>query len=114
LKKPTGSIQFLFYKPETEKNRVKPEKKTESNKKPAKPEKTEPKPEKNRVKSKKQTKPNQKKQSQIKKTKSNQFEPVFVLKTEPKPISLNRFWFSFGVIFFKIDLVIFFIKTESN
>jgi hypothetical protein len=27
LKKPTDSIQFPFYKPETEKNRVKPEKK---------------------------------------------------------------------------------------
>jgi hypothetical protein len=71
LKKPTGSIQFPFYKPETEKNRVKPEKKTESNKKPAKPEKTEPKPEKNRVKSKKQTKPEKTEPNQ-----KNQVKPV--------------------------------------
>jgi hypothetical protein len=64
LIKPTGSVRFRFYKPETEK--------TES-----KPEKTEP----------------------------NRFEPVFVQKTEPKPVGLNRFRFfkkknRFGYFFF--------------
>jgi hypothetical protein len=71
LIKPTGSVRFRFYKPETEK--------------------TEPKPEK---------------------TEPNQFEPVFVQKTEPKPVGLNRFRFFFKK---KIGLVTFFlIKTEPN
>jgi hypothetical protein len=71
LIKPTGSVRFRFYKPETEK--------------------TEPKPEK---------------------TEPNQFEPVFVQKTEPKPVGLNRFRFFLKK---KIGLVTFFlIKTEPN
>jgi hypothetical protein len=69
LKKPTGSVRFWFYKPETKKtepNRTKPKlKKTWK--------KTEPKP----------SKP-----SQTEKTEPNRFEPVFVLKnrTEPKSV----------------------------
>jgi len=39
LKKPTGSIQFWFYKPETEKTEPNPEK---NRKKPSQNEKTEP------------------------------------------------------------------------
>jgi hypothetical protein len=71
LIKPTGSVRFRFYKPETEK--------------------TEPKPEK---------------------TEPNQFEPVFVQKTEPNPVGLNRFRFFKKK---KIGLVTFFlIKTEPN
>jgi len=54
LKKPTGSIRFWFYKPETEK--------------------TEP----NRTQTEKK---NRKKLSQTEKTERNRFEPVFVLKT---------------------------------
>ena len=41
-----------------------------------------------------QTKKNQKKiEPNRKKTKPNRFEPVFVLKTKPKPVGLNRFRF---------------------
>jgi hypothetical protein len=39
LKKPTGSIRFWFYKPETEKTEPNPEK---NRKKPSQNEKTEP------------------------------------------------------------------------
>jgi hypothetical protein len=52
-----------------------------------------PKTKKNQAKSKKP--------SQIKKTKSNWFEPVFVLKTKPKPVGLNRFRFGFYLFFLK-------------
>jgi len=64
LKKPTGSVQFRFYKPKTEK--IEPDR-TQSEKNRAKPEK----------------KPSQ--------TEPNWFELIFVLKTELKPVSLNRF-----------------------
>jgi hypothetical protein len=81
LKKPTGSVQFRFYKPETEN--------------------TEPNP--NHKKKPSQT---GKKPSQTRKTEPNRFEPVFVLKnqTEPKLVGLNRFRFflkkiRFGYIF---------------
>ena len=65
LKKSTGSVQFRFYKPETEKTKPNPNKKNRKNR--AKPEKNEPnqknraKPEKNRAKPKKpsQTRKNQ-------------------------------------------------------
>jgi len=73
LKKPAGSVRFLFYKQKTEK--------------------TEPKPKKNLAK----TEPNQKKQSQNRKkpsqnrenraktgkTEPNRFEPIFAQKTKP-------------------------------
>jgi hypothetical protein len=79
LKKPTGSVEFRFYKPETEKtepNRTqtkKTGKKTEPNrKKTSQTKKTEP----NREK----TEPNQKNRVKPEKTKPNRFEPVFVLK----------------------------------
>jgi hypothetical protein len=52
LKKPTGSVQFRFYKPETEKIKPNPNQ-----------EKTRAKPGKNRVKTKK-TEPKPKKSSQ--------------------------------------------------
>jgi hypothetical protein len=68
LKKLTGSVQFWFYKPETEK--------TESNRTQTEPNR------KNQVKS-----------SQTEKTKLSQFEPVFVTKS--KPVGLNRFRFFF-------------------
>jgi hypothetical protein len=59
LKKPTGSVQFWFYKPETEKTEMN---RTQTKKKPSQTEKTEPN-RKNRAK-----------------TEPNWFEPVFVLK----------------------------------
>ena len=31
------------------------------------------------------------------KTKPNWFEPVFIQKTKPKPVGLNRFWFFFYI-----------------
>jgi hypothetical protein len=69
LKKPTGSVRFRFYKPETEKiesNRIKPKQKKA-----------------------------RKKLSQTGKTEPNRFELVFVLKNqiEPNPVGLNRFRF---------------------
>jgi hypothetical protein len=41
-----------------------------------------------------------KKPSQIEKTESNRFEPVFILKTKPKPVGLNWFRFGFYLFFF--------------
>jgi hypothetical protein len=86
LKKPAGSVQFLFYKQKTKKtepnrNRQKTGKKTEPNRKnraktesnrknQAKPEKTEPKPEKT---------------EKTGKTEPNRFEPVFALKNRTEP-----------------------------
>jgi hypothetical protein len=66
LKKPTGSIPFRFYKPETEKTEPNPNRK--------KPGKNRVKPEKNQAKS----------------------VFVLKNRTEPKPVGLNRFWFGFG------------------
>jgi hypothetical protein len=40
-----------------------------------------------------QTGKNLKKAEPNRKTKQNRFEPVFVQKTEPKPVGWNRFWF---------------------
>jgi hypothetical protein len=64
---------------------------------------------KNRLKfGKNRTEPKPKKKtSQTEKTEPNLFEPVFVLKTEPKPIGLVRVRFRFFYIK-KFDLVIFF------
>jgi hypothetical protein len=67
LKKPTGSVRFRFYKPETEKTEPNPNRK----KLEKKPSQTG----KNRAK----TEP---KSIQIEKTEPNRFEPVFVKKTE--------------------------------
>jgi hypothetical protein len=39
--------------------------------------------------------PNKKNEPYWKKTEPNRFESVFVLKTEPKPVGLNRFQFFF-------------------
>jgi len=83
LKKPIGSVQFRFYKSETEKTELNPNrknrKKTESNKK----------------------KPNQTGKNRVKpKNKPNQFELVFILKNKPKPVGLNRFWFFYKKIRF--------------
>jgi hypothetical protein len=64
LKKPIGSVQFWFYKPETEKIELNPNRKN-----------------------RKKTESNKKKPSQTEKTESNQkiepnrFESVFILKT---------------------------------
>jgi hypothetical protein len=66
LKKPTGSVRFRFYKPETEKTELN-RTQTEKNRK-----QTEPKP------------------IQTEKTKPNR---VLSKKTEPKPVGLNRFHF---------------------
>jgi hypothetical protein len=88
LKKSTGSVRF--YKPKT--------KKTELNR--------------NR---KNRKKPSQTGKNWVKlKTKPNRFEPIFVLKnrTEPKPVSLNRFRFFF--YFKNFSLVIFFYKIKTN
>jgi hypothetical protein len=74
LKKPAGSVRFRFYKPKTKKTD-----RTEKNK----PNRTEPNP------NRKKTEPNQKKTSQ---TGLNRF---LSLKTEPKPVGLNRFRFGF-------------------
>jgi hypothetical protein len=84
LKKPTGPVQFQFYKPETGKKQTEPNLNWKS------------------------------KPSQTEKTKSNQFEPVFILKnrTEPKPVSLNQFGFGFGLK--KSVWLLFYIKTKPN
>ena len=66
MKKPTGSVRFRFYKPETEKTELN-QTQTEKNRK-----QTEPKP------------------IQTEKTKPNR---VLSKKTEPKPVGLNRFHF---------------------
>ena len=86
MKKPTGSVRFRFYKPETEKiepNRIKPKQKKA-----------------------------RKKLSQTGKTEPNRFELVFVLKNqiEPNPVGLNRFWF------FKKKLIwlYFFDKNQTE
>jgi len=63
LKKPTVSVQFRFYKPNTEK--TEPDR-TQSEKNRAKPEK---------------------KPSQIE---PNRFKLIFILKTKLKPVGLNR------------------------
>jgi hypothetical protein len=68
LKKSTGSVWFWFYKPETEKTEPNPNRK---------------KLEKNRAKLKKP--------SQTGFCPKNRAKPVFVLKTEPKPVGLNLF-----------------------
>jgi hypothetical protein len=68
LKKPTGSVLFRFYKPETEKTESNPNKK-KPGKKPKQTGKTEP----------------------------NQFEPVSFKITESKPVDLNRLRFSFDL-----------------
>jgi hypothetical protein len=64
----------------------------------------EPKLKTNRVKLEK----TDQKSSQTEKTESNQFELVFVLKNQikTKPVSLNRFRFSFG-FFLNCGLVTF-------
>jgi hypothetical protein len=36
-------------------------------------------------------------------TETGRFEPVFVQKTKPKPVGLNRFWF--GLSFFLKNLI---------
>jgi len=75
LKKPTGS--FRFYKPETEKTELNPNRK--------KWKKTEP----NRKKTKK-TEPNRKKLSQTGKTESNRFYPKNRTKTgQFEPVSVR-------------------------
>jgi outer membrane biosynthesis protein TonB len=85
LKKPAGSVQFLFYKQKTKKtepnrnrqktepNLAKPEKPSQNRAKPKKPSKTgktEPKPEKT---------------EKTGKTEPNRFEPVFALKNRTEP-----------------------------
>jgi hypothetical protein len=84
VKKPTGSVQFWFYKPKTKKTKPNPNQ-----------EKTRAKPGKNRAKTEK--------------TKPNRFEQVFVLKNrtetgrfEPVSVFLISVW------------LFFFIKTKSN
>jgi hypothetical protein len=84
LKKPTGSVRFRFYKPETEKTELN-RTQTEKNRK-----QTEPKP------------------IQTEKTKSNR---VLSKKTEPKPVGLNRFHLKKKKQF---NSVLFFIKTKPN
>jgi hypothetical protein len=78
LKKPTGSVQFQFYKPETEKIELNP--------------------------NRKKNEPSRKKPSQTEKTEPNQFEPVFVLK---KPNRTETGRFEPVSVFFKIGLVTF-------
>jgi len=68
LKKLTGSVQFWFYKPKTEKTEPNPNRKNQK-----KPSQTGTKP------------------SQTEKTELNRFEPVFVLKTEPNRTQTGRF-----------------------
>jgi hypothetical protein len=55
-----------------------------------------------------------KKPSQTEKTEPNRFEPVFVLKTEPKPVGLNWFWFDFYFLKKKIGLITFFYKNQTE
>jgi hypothetical protein len=88
LKKPTGSVRFRFYKPET--------KKTEPNR------------------NRKKTEPNRKNRAQTEPNRKNRAKPIFVLKnqTEPKPVGLNRFRFFLKKNNF--SLVFFFIKTKLN
>jgi len=121
-KKLIGLVRFRFYKPETgktepnrtqtEKTRKKITEKTESWKKPIglvrfrfyKPEteKIEP----NRT----QTEQNWKQSSQNRaKLVWSGFCPKKLNRTEPKPVSLNRFRF-----FLKSIWLLFFIKTEPN
>jgi len=84
LKKPTGSVRFRFYKPETEKTELN-RTQTEKNRK-----QTEPKP------------------IQTEKTKSNR---VLSKKTEPKPVGLNRFHLKKKKQF---NSVIFFDKNQAE
>ena len=77
FKKLIGSVWFRFYKPETEKTKPNPNRKKPSQSR------------KNRAKPKK-TKPDRKNQTEPEK---NRAKPVFILKTEPKPIGLNKFVF---------------------
>jgi hypothetical protein len=89
LKKPTGSVRFYFYKPETKKtepnpNKQKPEKKpSQTGKKPSQTRK-------NRVKLKKlsQTGLNRFLSKKSNRTKTSQFEPVSVF-------FFNSVWFFF-------------------
>jgi hypothetical protein len=93
LKKPTGSVQFRFYKPKIELNRTQIEK----NRK--KQSQTRKKPSQNRAKPKKESQIGKNK-AKTEKTEPNRFEPV-------------RFGFSFFLK--KFGLIIFFlIKTEPN
>ena len=78
MKKPTSSVRFQFYKPETEK--------TEPNRTRTKKTRKKPNQTGNKPSQTGKTEPNRKK------TEPNRFEPVFVKKqTEPKPVGLNRF-----------------------
>jgi hypothetical protein len=77
LIKPTGSVRFGFISLKLKKSN-----RTQTEKKRAKPGKNRAKLEKTDLKP-----------SQIEKTKPKRFEPVFILKTEPKPVGLNRFQF---------------------
>jgi hypothetical protein len=89
LKKPTGSVQFQFYQPESKKTESNPNrKKTEPNEKKTEPNKKTESNKKNRAKLKKP--------SQTGKTVSNRFESIFVLKNRTKtcqfePISVFFF-----------------------
>jgi len=95
LKKPTGSVRFRFFKPETgktEPNRTRIEKNQTKNR--AKPEKTEP-------------------------NRKNQAKPVFALKNRTEPNRNRSVWTGFGsvsVFFFLKNSVwlLFLIKTEPN
>ena len=86
MKKPAGSVRFWFYKPETEKTELNP--------------------------NRKKTEQNRKKPSQTEKTESSRFEPVFFLKNqtetgrfEPVSVFLKK----------KIQFGYFFlIKTKPN
>jgi hypothetical protein len=100
LKKSAGSVQFWFYKLETERtkpNRTQTEKnrkKTELNRKNTEPKHKKP-------------SQNRKKPNQNKKTEPNRFELVFILKNRTETGSI--------CFFFKISVWLFFlIKTELN
>jgi len=119
LKKSTGSVQFRFYKPETEKTKPNPNKKNRKNR--AKPEKNEPnqknraKPEKNEPNQKNRAKPekNRAKPKKPSQTRKNQAKPVrtgFCSK-KIKPNRRRSVWTGFAFFFKKIGLVAFFYKN---
>ena len=88
MKKPTGS--FRFYKPETEKTEPKLKK---IGKKPSQIRKKTKKTESNR---------------------KNRVKPFLSYKTEPKPVSLNRFRFGFEFFLKKFSLVTFLYKNQTE